>query len=315
MSEFKDYYETLEVSREASSEEIRQAYRKLAFDFHPDRNPTDEAHRRFLLIGEAYQVLNDSQKRQAYNSRYDRVKGLRKSPSASGASLEMVRRKRASRYNRTGYAQRVRYRGSASTGSTQTYDREPTSRTRQGRAATKPSFSEAYAEQIIEEERSAQIGFSYYAATLRAVAGILLLLCLGMVIDKALATRSAPETIRSKSDVHWSLTAPGVVRFYTSLSHFSLKTHYADLFQPGHKVDLIKSPFAKVPVRALLIRGKQTIRLQVFETRYTGPFPSVWLLIISCLATLFFRRNPEFGAYLGTFTMILALIVLGVIFS
>lgn len=315
MSEFRDYYHILGVSRNATQEDIRQAYRKLVFDLHPDRNPTPGAHARFLLVGEAYQTLSDPVKRGAYSLRYDRLKGLKKPPSAtSGVSLEMARRKRASRYNRSGYAQRVRYRGSASGGG-QPYDFGGNPRGQYERNAAR-SYSEAHAERIIEEERSARIGYQYYANMLRGIAGALLLFCLGMVLDRALATRSAPETVRSRAEAAtWSLTAPGVKRITTELSSFSLKTHYAELLQPGDRILLAKSPLAKVVTRAYLPRDGQLLPLPVFRTRYTGPFPSVWLVILFCLATLLFRRNVEFSAYLGTFTMIVALIVLGVVLS
>lgn len=63
-----DYYQVLEVSREAGEEEIKKAYRKLAFKFHPDRNPDDtEAEERFKEAAEAYEVLRDPEKRQLYD--------------------------------------------------------------------------------------------------------------------------------------------------------------------------------------------------------------------------------------------------------
>jgi len=65
----KDYYATLGVSSEASPAQIRDAYRKLAFRWHPDRNSAerDEAHRRFVDLGEAYAILNDPQRRMQYD--------------------------------------------------------------------------------------------------------------------------------------------------------------------------------------------------------------------------------------------------------
>ncbi len=64
----KDYYNILEVSREATSEEIKRAYRRLALKFHPDRNTGDpDAEDHFKEITEAYGVLIDPAKRRIYN--------------------------------------------------------------------------------------------------------------------------------------------------------------------------------------------------------------------------------------------------------
>jgi len=64
----RDYYEVLGVDRNASLEEIKRAYRKLALQYHPDRNPNNkEAEARFKEIAEAYEVLSDPEKRQRYD--------------------------------------------------------------------------------------------------------------------------------------------------------------------------------------------------------------------------------------------------------
>ena len=66
--EYKDYYETLGVKRDATDAEIKSAYRKLARKYHPDVNKTKEAESKFKDINEAYEVLGDKQKRQRYDS-------------------------------------------------------------------------------------------------------------------------------------------------------------------------------------------------------------------------------------------------------
>jgi molecular chaperone DnaJ len=64
----KDYYEVLQVSRNASEADLKKAYRRLAMKYHPDRNPGDkEAEAKFKELGEAYEVLSDSRKRSAYD--------------------------------------------------------------------------------------------------------------------------------------------------------------------------------------------------------------------------------------------------------
>ena len=64
----RDYYEVLGVDKNASEEEIKKAYRKIAIKYHPDRNPGDkEAEEKFKEAAEAYDVLHDAQKRQQYD--------------------------------------------------------------------------------------------------------------------------------------------------------------------------------------------------------------------------------------------------------
>ena len=64
----RDYYEILEVDRNATGEEVKRAYRKLAVKFHPDKNPDDpQAEEKFKELGEAYDVLMDADKRAAYD--------------------------------------------------------------------------------------------------------------------------------------------------------------------------------------------------------------------------------------------------------
>jgi molecular chaperone DnaJ len=80
----RDYYETLGVNRDASEEEIKKAYRKLAMKFHPDRNPdSKESEEKFKEAKEAYEMLSDAQKRAAYDA-YGHA-GVDASAGAAGA--------------------------------------------------------------------------------------------------------------------------------------------------------------------------------------------------------------------------------------
>ncbi|XP_048442292.1 dnaJ homolog subfamily B member 4-like isoform X5 [Pyrus x bretschneideri] len=75
-----DYYSVLKVNKNATEDDLKKAYRKLAMKWHPDKNPNDknEAETRFKQISEAYEVLSDPQKRQVYDQ--DGEEGLKDMP-------------------------------------------------------------------------------------------------------------------------------------------------------------------------------------------------------------------------------------------
>ena len=86
MTTKRDYYEVLEVGRNATEEDIRKAFRKKAMEFHPDRNRADDAAERFKEVNEAYQALSDPQRR----AQYDRFghDGLRNGPGQNAGGFD-----------------------------------------------------------------------------------------------------------------------------------------------------------------------------------------------------------------------------------
>ena len=94
--EYKDYYKTLGVARDASEKDIKKAFRKLAQQYHPDRNPGDKsAEAKFKEINEAYTVLSDADKRSKYDKfgaqweQYSRAGGQ---PQVEAAAAQLVQR-------------------------------------------------------------------------------------------------------------------------------------------------------------------------------------------------------------------------------
>lgn len=78
-----DYYDTLGLTRSASKDEVRRAYKRLSIKFHPDKNPGDDkAHKRFIDIANAYEVLSDEKKRDIYD-RYGE-EGLKQDQQGGG---------------------------------------------------------------------------------------------------------------------------------------------------------------------------------------------------------------------------------------
>lgn len=85
----RDYYEILGVDKDASSADIKKAYRKLALKYHPDRSDAKDAEERFKEINEAYQVLSDDKKKQAYDqfghAAFSQASGMGANPFTGGA--------------------------------------------------------------------------------------------------------------------------------------------------------------------------------------------------------------------------------------
>jgi curved DNA-binding protein CbpA len=67
---FPDYYKRLGLTPDATREEIKKAYRKLALEYHPDRNKRSDAHEKFIEINEAYLILYDEEARAKYDTEY-----------------------------------------------------------------------------------------------------------------------------------------------------------------------------------------------------------------------------------------------------
>lgn len=88
MTSKRDYYEILGINKNATAEEIKKAYRKLALEYHPDRNKEANAEEKFKEINEAYQVLSNQEKRQKYDqfghSAFDPSSGMGQNPFAGG---------------------------------------------------------------------------------------------------------------------------------------------------------------------------------------------------------------------------------------
>jgi curved DNA-binding protein len=87
MQQLRNYYQVLGVSRDATGEEIKKSFRKLARQYHPDVNPNNnEAEEKFKAIAAAYEVLSNKEKREQYDAELDNpLRGARRPRNAKGS--------------------------------------------------------------------------------------------------------------------------------------------------------------------------------------------------------------------------------------
>ena len=156
---FKDYYNILGITKEASEKDIKKSFRSLAMEFHPDSNDDPYAHQKFLDINEAYQILGDTLKRKKYDNRYDFLKHS----NVNGGKAY------TNGYN-TGYY-------SAS----QTYNYRPKARTRRKKGPSR--FQE----------------FSKYTTFARVIAYVALIFSSVIILDYFMAKTTSPEVVMSGS--------------------------------------------------------------------------------------------------------------------
>ena len=307
---FKDYYKILGVEFETEPAKIKEAYRDLALKNHPDSNPGDkDAHKRFLELGEAYQVLSDPDERRKYDHKYVLHYKISHPGTNSFPRLEMTRQKRASRYQRGRYSQRVRYRGSSFGGATQTR------REREEKSSNQNHRSEAYYKHMTDQAEMDMVGFFYMARVLRFVAVLILIFTLGMTVDYFFASKTAREPILYQKAKPKEFGQPKMITLQTSSSLFHIPEMYKNYLPIGEMVQVEKTPIGRVPTRVFV---RDIYKERKFKTTggiYNNSFPSLIVIIFLTVATLWVRHNPETVTYLGAITLILSVILLAIIFK
>ncbi|RMG21891.1 MAG: J domain-containing protein [Bacteroidetes bacterium] len=285
----KDYYKILGLTKKATEKEIKEAYRKLAKQYHPDTNPHPEAHEMFIDLKEAHDILSDADTRYLYNIRLTAYQNEQAAPLAP-TSYQMARRKRASRYQRghyqtRNYTRRKRYSHSS----------------RQSEAARR--------QQALK--RGAQIGFAYLAAFGKVVSALGFLLAAALLLDYMLASPQPPELVLSKSVQHSKFGQAGGVNYQTPHYHFQLPQSYGKYLYPGDGVELKATPVGKFVTKVFLHSPKVgRIAVPPIDGLYRS---SLFLIIILLLASgAAFRKHMsnEIVSYLGLVNSLLMFFVI-----
>ncbi len=311
----QDHYQVLGITIEATDEDIRKAYRDLALKFHPDHNQTQLTHDRFVEIADAYRVLSEPESRRAYHVLYLKYFG---SPDSSGnvassyAVLTHARMKRATRYGRSMYSQRMRYRATGSFAHEP--DREP-ARSSAAEESTSRQYSDYYQSRVEAEAAGAARGFGFYAQAVRGICLIISMFILFLVADRFFSGVNPAEKVEKSSPLPWSISEPGMAVVKTTSSEVHIHSSFVHMLPPGKEVRVEKTPFLHIPVRMFVIHEGTHKAMDVHGSIYGGGFYLSLLVLCAALVTVFVPKNPEFNAYLGTVTIVLAVIILGAMLS
>ena len=100
----RTYYDILEIEQNASINEIKKAYKKLALKYHPDVNKAINANEKFIEINEAYEFLSDSEKRKIYDALISSNNQKQKKESDDFENWKRQAREKAEKYSKTEYA-------------------------------------------------------------------------------------------------------------------------------------------------------------------------------------------------------------------
>lgn len=274
----KNYYKILGVSKQATEEEIKEAYRQLAKKYHPDTNEEPDAHELFIDIKEAHETLSDTEKRDAYNVALTAFQN-QLAPPKPPSSYEVSRKKRRARYQRGHFTKR--------------------SYARQSSYAHARSDNEA-AQRNQALRAGAQIGFQYLAYFGRGVSILALLLTAGLLLDYFFAYKRAPQTVLAKGVQAWRFGEAGGIWYRTAQHEFKLPRSYGKYLHQGSDVDLVATPVGEF-VTKIYVNSTKVGLMGVKPVG--GLFRGRLLLILALFATAAMAlrpgNTPELVSYLG----------------
>ncbi len=303
---FTDYYQILNIDRKATEEEIRKAYWDLAKKYHPDQNDNPAAHKRFIEIKKAYEVLINSESRSKFNSLYDRQNNI-----GTAGSYVPIRSKSGASYGRGKHRGRRYNRRS---GTTRKAPREPIRRERPVSMGPEYDFGGSAQRERQAEVLGSGIGYTYFAWFARLAAACTLLLTIAVIGDFFLAQESEPEQVENTRLLPWTMTQPEVLKVKTTHQLFDVHSTYHRYVRLGRTVRLKITPFGKNIVRIYAYNSDGTkVSFRPSGGLYGVTFFLVMILMILSITTLMLRKSAELASYVGTINLLLFVIIFSVI--
>lgn len=304
---FTDYYQILNIDRKATEGEIRKAYWELAKKYHPDQNDNPAAHKRFIEIKKAYEVLINSESRSKFNSLYDRQNNI-----GTAGSYVPIRSKSGAGYGRGKHRGR-RYNRRSSNNRFQT-KREPIRRERPASMGAEYDFGGSAQRERQAEVLGSGIGYTYFAWFARLAAACTLLLTICVIGDFFLAQKSGPEQVETTRLLPWSMTQPEVLKVKTTHQVFDVHSTYHKYVRLGRTVQLKITPFGKNIIRVYAYNSDGTmVSFRPSGGLYGVTFFLIVILMGLSITTLMLRKSAELASYVGTINLLLFVIIFSVI--
>lgn len=298
----KDYYNILDLERDsASPAEIKQAYRKLAMQYHPDTNEEEDAHQRFVDINEAYQVLSDEKLRAEYHYVCDHPEledtFVPPEPVYYKSYRSARQRRDERRTRRRATAGDNMYRGHS-------FQRAYASgRSFRRPAATRPNL----------------IGFYYFSLFAICMALLSGLLSGSLFLDYLISFQTEPERVKHVYEKPYTLLEPGILRVSTENHSFHLSRSYEKWLTPGTVIRLQVTPIWDYPTHVYveLYRGRKRkiYKLKTMGGMYGFNYLLILASLLGSILTFFafFKGGPEFCTYTGTVNILFFIMLLAAI--
>lgn len=306
----KNYYHILGLDRQATSEEIKQAYRNLAMKYHPDRNPEKDTHLLFLEVSEAYHTLSNKHQKIVYDSKLKSFLGETMLNTPTYQRYEQVRQKRSSRYRRTRYSRRVTYKGNYSRVAAS--GKESHSHPAGEAPPPPPEHVRAQYHAKLSRE-NARKGLTAFLKVLKAVAAAAFLFCAFMLIDLHSSREVPSETILAIKALPWTFSDPGMIKVSTEHHQFKIFRSYQKRLRVDYPIRFMATPFLDQVTHVFIPEEENTYKIRTGEGLKGMSYILTVILLVFAPIFIWKKMHYEAATFLGTSLILVLVILLGML--